>query len=140
MFNSKKFIRLTILTGMALTLSACASFPNTQNLDESQIKLQVIDSNFVKIHHVSVSNSGTGMFLTGKVERRFKLRGLIPGHIDVELFDINGKVKYSGVINYMRKNRHSYYAKFSKELSFPIERGSSLKLKYHRGDHHSHHS
>lgn len=124
---------LTSITILAvLTLTGCATTEEDSVLNDT-MNIEKISSREATVVFVNITQSGDHLVLRGMVRRRLPGRGLIPGHIDLEVIGANGAVLENFEIAYHRHSIKSSYASFRAILKTTPPPGSKI-LVIHKTD------
>lgn len=110
-----KTLKNIALTISLAALSACSAYSPLGQADG--IPVDKVDSASVTIQRAALQNSETGLLLRGELKRKAIQRGPMPGHLHVELLDIEGKVFRQTSLGYRRLGVKSRLAGFA--LSIP---------------------
>jgi len=126
-----KKIRMNMIVVIAaLTLPACASMGN-----KIDYQVETVPSKSAYISHVIVRETESGINISGEIRRQFPIRRSIPGHVDVEISELDGTLLTKNNIHYHRMSRKAVKARFSTQLQFLPAKGSSIRVLHHIGQH-----
>ncbi len=104
-------------------------------LDSDVVAIERQGSRVANIGQVAVFQQEEGSLVRGKVRRSHYGRSDIPGHVDIELIDSNGKSVYKDSVSYRSISLRKREAKFYVKLDRVIEKGSLLRIKHHDSAH-----
>jgi hypothetical protein len=129
---------VTASLAAAVSLTACAS--GVANLvRDSRLSIKTESPRKVTLSVSGIYQRGENVEVTGRVWRsRLSLAGLYSGHVDVEIANPDGTVAAStGVATTPRfiKRGLGRGARFSTQVAARIERGTAVRLSFHRGKH-----
>jgi hypothetical protein len=121
-----------------LSLTGYSSHAN--NVKEEYIKLESVDSGNVNITQVYLQHSEKTFVLRGELKshfiKPFPKRFFIPGHLDVELVDVDGDVLKRLSLGYKRKPTRTGFAKFYLPITDDIEQISTIRVIHHETSSH----
>lgn len=124
--QQKRFASLCL--GSTLLLSGCATFPDP--VSERSLDLERVSSQRAKVSYLYVKQQADTFVVRGKVQKRFKYRGPMPGHVHITLIAPTGEVLVESPVSYMQKGATSRSVDF--ELQLPVEPpvGSTLRATH----------
>lgn len=130
--------RMVSLLAAVLVLPACLS--GVSNLaHDDRVTIQTESPRKVSLSVSGIYQRGEYVEVSGRVWRhRLSPSGLYSGHVDVEVVDPDGKISTTaGVPTFPRfiKRGLRHTARFSAQIEAQIERGTVVRLKFHRGKH-----
>jgi hypothetical protein len=128
-------IKTIFLIGIIVIPSLAGGSSHASSMKENHIKLEGIDSSSVHISKIDLQSSGTTLELRGEVKQHFvrphPRRFSIPGHLDIELVDINDTVLKTVYSDYKQKTTRSGFAKFYLLVSDDVEPISVIRVIHH---------
>ena len=134
-FKFKTKTILSVIVSMTL-LTGCATYKEYEN--DKEITIEKTDSIMAHITRVGLyKTEGNEIKLRGELKRKPYLLAPIPGHLDIELVGLKGKVIKQTQLNYRRKSTKSLISYFS--ISLPVEPAllSAVRIKHHNAGSHS---
>lgn len=131
MISDIRIFHLLVYGILLWLLSACTVMENEKALTSEMLTIERYSSDLGKIAHVSVSQTEHGHVVRGQVKPVLSYRGIVPGHVDIELKNSEAETIYKGVIDYTRRNAKSRTAYFSVKLDEPVAAGSLLRVIHH---------
>ena len=123
---SKLQYNLIILGSLAI--AGCATNQEKDLSSANIIAIERVDSKKASIGVVNITNAENVFKIQGEIRRRAKLRGAIPGHMDIELIGGDGKIITKLFTNY---SRGSYKAKFNLTLTDPPKEDYFVRVTHH---------
>jgi len=127
--NRHRLIKVILTISFSFWISAC-SFQKTETL-APKIKIETINSANAQITSSYIKVNNDKWILYGKVARKHRRRGPIPGHLHVEIVDSNNQVTHETTLQYKRKRVQSTYANFSLVIPFQLPPESRLRVIHH---------
>jgi hypothetical protein len=128
-------IKTIFLVGIIGISSLTGYSSHANSMKENHIKLESVDSSSVHINKVYLKNSGTALELRGEVKKHFvrphPRRFSIPGHLDIELMNIDGVVLKTVYIDYKQKPTKLGFAKFYLLISDDVEQIRAIRVIHH---------
>lgn len=133
----KKIHPLFILLSMFILFS-CTTFADTTSLHDNRVNIEITNATHAVIKHVTVKNSGKGIWVYGKAQRpqdvHGRTRGLhgrIPGHLDVQVFAPDGTSIYKDSLRYKRSIIIPRLTRFSFKVTDSLSEGSTIRIRPH---------
>lgn len=134
----KSYINIltTIAILAAVSITTGCAMTNKNLVRDSIVKIEKIPSSAGAVGFVSVLNEGEVATIRGNVSRWPFGRSLIPGHIDVEIFNSSGATLVKLATNYRRPHGNSRYARFYTSLGIIPSSGSTIRVIHHNARFH----
>lgn len=121
-----------ILAGIVAMVSLAGCSAPTKTVNEQGVTIERVNSTQAEITRVNLYTiNSKHNVLRGEFKRRTNLRGKIPGHLHVELADLNGKVFKKAKLDYRQKNSKSQIALFSVSLPVDLAQISKVRIIHH---------
>lgn len=130
--NLKTKLRSLLVTGILagmMVITGCAT--NTSIVKKENVAIERVDSGTARIGHAYLQASESGMVLRGELQRRFRSRGPIPGHLHIELIAPDGAAFKEATIGYRRMSVKSRIAKFHLEIPATPSDIKSVRIIHH---------
>ncbi len=129
MLLNKKLKSLIITTGIIL-LSGCSTY--TEFVGDKKLVVEKVGSTYARITHASLYTvESNQILLRGKLKRRSFQRGAIPGHLDVQLMNLDGKIFKEGEFRYSQKGSISRVSLFSIPIQIDPALISTVRIAHH---------
>ncbi len=131
--DQHKHFAFLCLGSILLLLSGCATLPDP--VSERNLNLECVSSQRAKVSYLYVKQQADTFVVHGRLKRRYKYRGPIPGHVHITLIGPTGEVLSEMPVLYMQKGATSRYVDF--QLPLPLEPpvGSTLRATHHPSSH-----
>ncbi len=123
-------LAVVILLSSIITTGCATNRINLANTE--QIEVIKNSSRSAKITKLAVYSNNSGISVSGELRKRIPSRGRLYGHVDVGVLSPDGKVLFTTNTSYHRKKRKSYTSKFTVDIPFVLERGSTIRVTHHR--------
>ena len=93
------------LGSILLLLSGCATIPDP--VSERNLNLERVSSQRAKVSYLYVKQQADTFVVHGKVKKRYKYRGPMPGQVHITLIGPTGEVLSETPVRYMQKGATS---------------------------------
>ena len=126
-----------VLTGFvsAALLSSCATYKELGS--DKKIAIETIGSLMARITRAGLyTDEENKIMLRGELKRRAFLRAPIPGHLDIELVNLKGKVVKSTQLEHRSRGGKSRISYFSIHLPVKPSLLSLVRIKHHNAELH----
>jgi len=124
----------------AMLLFACSAHVGSPKEGQSEllhINIERIDSSSANITHAYLRFTDNELVLRGELKRRLASRGIIPGHLHVEIVDSVGDVIDESVVYYTRKCTSSSTSTYMYKTRVDPGRISVIRITHHNTHSHS---
>ena len=129
-------INTLLLSIVSMTLlTSCATYKKIDS--DKKVTIEQTGSIMARITSADLYKSENNeVKLRGELKRTTFLKAPIPGHLDIELVDLNGKIIKETQLNYIRKHSKSRFSRFS--ITLPVEPDllSIIRIKHHNASSH----
>jgi len=87
------------------------------------------------VTNINVRQTGSELSISGAIKKRHSTgRGIIPGHIDIEVVDPNGDTYNKTNLPYHRKNTKSKKSYFHFKLDVVLASNTTVRVIHHAGN------
>ena len=117
---------LALLTGSA----GCAGLPDDRTAMKS-VEVERVDSRYAHIENVQVQAVDSDLKISGHVRKTLQRRGFIPGHLHIEVLDMNGEQLSETTSRYQRRSTKSHRARFSTTLPLSQGKARTVRVIHH---------
>ena len=126
--NIKTMINAIFIIGIAF-LSSCSL--DTSLVKKEDVIVERVNSNSVIITRAYLQHSNKTKVLRGELKRRVQIRGSIPGHLHIELFNSEGVIFQEANVGYRRNGVTSGKATFFLEIPGDLSSIKSVRVTHH---------
>lgn len=127
-------VRTTILCSAAillvLALTGCASLP-TDLVTTTAVDVERVNSTSARIRSVFVGDNDGILLVRGRLEKPYFGRGLIPGHLHIEVLGKDGLMLGQEITRYYRRSGKSCTSRFSRKFSVHPEDVRTVRIVHH---------
>lgn len=137
--NSKTRSKTTVvLAGIAIMISLAGCSTYKELVNDKNIAIERVDSPAARILHAGLySTKSKSIILHGELKRKVYLRRRTPGHLDVELVNLSGKVFKEAEFNYYRRmSKKSRISMFSIPIPTELSLISAVRIVHHNARSH----
>lgn len=135
MMNEKSRLKISVLflqIFVVATIVGCAA-GGIDLVREGGVQIDdQVSCQYAHLNHVVVKQNGDNLDVSGELHRNYHQRGMITGHIHVEVVAPDGKI-----LNHVDTGLHhlsskSYKARFSTSIPVKIAQGSTVRVIFDR--------
>ncbi len=119
-------------TLMITVLAGCAAGGIDLVRDESINIDDQVSCQYAHLNNLVVEQRGEDLFVSGAIHRNMHRRGVILGHIHVEVSSPDGEILKRVDTGLHRLSRKSYEARFSTTLPLRVKPGSTVRVIFDR--------
>lgn len=131
-----RILSATIVSLWLLSATGCA-MPVRDLIRDRTVTVETVASHWAIVTSVSVGQWATGVECAGILRRRSFTRGLIPGHVDVNLIAPDGVIVRTISVPLQKRRATSGMVYFRATLDIQPPPGSTVRVTHHVSADHS---
>jgi hypothetical protein len=116
---------------LTVVATGCASF-RLDPLVTDAVEVERVDSSKARITTVQVRDRDGWLKVNGRIQKRHRGRGLLPGHLHIEALGEDGATLVQATTGYRRINRKSQTSTFTEVLDVRPARVATVRVIHHR--------
>jgi len=131
----KKYSNVLIIIYSTVVLSLISGIALSKERDlvkDNTVKIERVASKYAVVTNVNVRQIDSVLSVYGTIKKRPTFgRGPVPGHIDTEVIEPNGRTVSKKNVRYIRNSTVSRLSKFNFNLDIEVAPGSTLRVVHH---------
>jgi len=118
---------------LAVAMTGCASLGLDPDISDA-VRIERIDSPQARIASVQVRDHGGQLAVSGRLQKRYRGRSPIAGHLHIEAIAQDGTVLGQAVTSYQRLSPKLGISEFTQRLAVAPDQARSVRVIHHHRD------